>query len=143
MQAYIATGKQCPRKFLINSDVKLLDLPDTRALDNVNTPAEFAEASAALGATDSTPAPVRAASSPRTIRIQYYAILREQAGRSEETIDTTAATAADLYEELRRRHPFQLTAQQLKVALNSEFSDWHAPLRHGDTVVFIPPVAGG
>jgi molybdopterin converting factor small subunit len=36
-----------------------------------------------------------------------------------------------------------LTAEQLKVALNSEFSDWQTPLRHGDTVVFIPPVAGG
>jgi molybdopterin-guanine dinucleotide biosynthesis protein A len=28
--AYLATGKQCPRKFLINSDTKLLDLPRTR-----------------------------------------------------------------------------------------------------------------
>src|SRR5690606_6196462 len=60
---------------------------------------------------------------PRTLRIQYYAILREQAGRSEETLDTTAGTPAELYDELRRRHPFQLTASQLKVALNSEFSD--------------------
>jgi molybdopterin converting factor subunit 1 len=77
------------------------------------------------------------------LRVQYYAILREQAGRSEESIDTTAATPAALYEELRQRHPFQLEASQLKVALNSEFSDWQTPLRHGDTVVFIPPVAGG
>jgi molybdopterin synthase sulfur carrier subunit len=29
------------------------------------------------------------------------------------------------------------------VAVNTEFSDWHAPLKAGDTVVFIPPVAGG
>ena len=35
--AYIATGKQCPRKFLINSDTALLDLPEQQALDNVNT----------------------------------------------------------------------------------------------------------
>ena len=35
------------------------------------------------------------------------------------------------------------TPAQLKVALNSEFSDWQTPLKHGDTVVFIPPVAGG
>jgi molybdopterin converting factor subunit 1 len=85
----------------------------------------------------------RATAARKAIRIQYYAILREQAGRSEETIDTSAATAADLYDELSRRHPFQLKAQQLKVALNSEFSEWHTPLKHGDTVVFIPPVAGG
>ena len=31
----------------------------------------------------------------------------------------------------------------LKVAINDEFRDWHAPLADGDCVVFIPPVAGG
>ena len=42
--AYLASGKQCPRKFLINSDTQLLDLPDARALDNVNTADEFSAA---------------------------------------------------------------------------------------------------
>jgi molybdopterin converting factor subunit 1 len=77
------------------------------------------------------------------VRVQYYAVLREQAGRNEETLDTNAATPADLYEELRRRHRFQLTSSQLKVAINASFSEWQARLAHGDTVVFIPPVAGG
>jgi len=31
----------------------------------------------------------------------------------------------------------------LKVAVNEQFSDWSHLLRDGDTVVFIPPVAGG
>jgi molybdopterin converting factor small subunit len=31
----------------------------------------------------------------------------------------------------------------LRVAINSEFGDWTAPLKDGDAVVFIPPVAGG
>ncbi|WP_129647480.1 NTP transferase domain-containing protein [Peristeroidobacter agariperforans] len=132
--AYVAAGKQCPRKFLINADTLLLDLPDARALDNVNTADEYRTTVAAFGAK---------ADKPRTLRVQYYAILREQAGRSEETLDTTAATPAELYAELRQRHPFQLNPAQLKVALNSDFSDWNTPLRHGDTVVFIPPVAGG
>jgi molybdopterin-guanine dinucleotide biosynthesis protein A len=132
--AYIATGKQCPRKFLINSNTALLDLPERQALDNVNTVEEFGLATAALGPRTKT---------AKTIRVQYYAILREQAGRSDETLDTSAGTPAELYAELRKRHPFQLGAAQLKVALNSEFSDWQTPLKHGDTVVFIPPVAGG
>ena len=132
--AYLATGKQCPRKFLINSDTKLLDLPESQALDNVNTVEEFAAATGALQPQ---------AKVAKTVRIQYYAILREQAGRSEETLDTSAGTPAELYAELQQRHPFQLTSAQLKVALNSEFSDWQTPLKHGDTVVFIPPVAGG
>jgi molybdopterin-guanine dinucleotide biosynthesis protein A len=214
--AYIAAGKQCPRKFLINADALLLDLPDARALDNVNTADEYRATVTSLGHNESGSSSMResgnrassseeshdavrnkgVAASPsgsgggrsssvvdgqvvaveegvisssgrnnalsavgvggtqhgnaaalgakaRTLRVQYYAILREQAGRSEETLDTTAATPAELYEELRRRHPFQLAAAQLKVALNSEFSDWQTPLKHGDTVVFIPPVAGG
>jgi len=152
--AYVAAGKQCPRKFLINADATLLDLPDARALDNVNTTDEYRSTVATLNATSGaghthpagaagTTQNLDTAAKARTLRIQYYAILREQAGRSEETLDTTAATPAELYDELRRRHPFQLTSAQLKVALNSEFSDWHTPLRHGDTVVFIPPVAGG
>jgi molybdopterin-guanine dinucleotide biosynthesis protein A len=132
--AYIASGKQCPRKFLIDSDTKMLDLPERQALDNVNTVEEFGLATAALRPQ---------AKVAKTVRIQYYAILREQAGRSEETLDTSAGTPAELYAELRQRHPFQLTSAQLKVALNSEFSDWQTPLQHGDTIVFIPPVAGG
>ena len=141
--AHIAAGKQCPRKFLINSDVLLLDLPDAHALDNVNTEAEFGAASAALHdalGDAATPAPEARS---KTIRVQYYALFREQANRSEEMLDTSAETPADLYRELQARHPFQLAREQLKVAVNSDFSDWNVALRHGDTVVFIPPVAGG
>ena len=77
------------------------------------------------------------------LRVQYFALLREQAGRSEEQLATTAATPGALYAELRGRYPFTLASEQLKVAVNAEFADWDAPLREGDSVVFIPPVAGG
>jgi molybdenum cofactor guanylyltransferase len=43
-------GAGCPRKFLIRHTPKLLDPKDLRALDNVNTPEEYAEAVATLGA---------------------------------------------------------------------------------------------
>jgi molybdopterin converting factor subunit 1 len=77
------------------------------------------------------------------IKIQYYALMREQAGRSEETIETSSVTPADLYGELTARYGFTLARDQLKVAVNSEFSDWSRQLAAGDAVVFIPPVAGG
>jgi len=77
------------------------------------------------------------------INVRYYAILREQAGKTEEVVTTSATTAASLFDELKSRYPFTLEAQQLKVAINTEFRDWHAPLREDDNVVFIPPVAGG
>jgi molybdopterin converting factor small subunit len=31
----------------------------------------------------------------------------------------------------------------MKVAINDEFSEWNSELADGDSVVFIPPVAGG
>ena len=46
--ASIAAGRNCPRKFLINSGVPLLDLPEPTALDNVNTPQELTRAAAQL-----------------------------------------------------------------------------------------------
>ena len=79
----------------------------------------------------------------RRIHVEYYAVPREQAGKRQEDLDTTAATPADLYSELQSRYPFHLAPGQLKVAVNTEFSDWSRPLREGDVVVFIPPMAGG
>ncbi len=131
----INAGKSCPRKFLIQSDALILEQPDPRALDNINTPEEYTAASGTLLAPQGTDA--------MQIRVQYYAILREQAGRSEETVATAARTPRDLYAELQRRHPFSLGAESLRVAINAEFSDWSQPLVEGDAVVFIPPVAGG
>jgi molybdopterin-guanine dinucleotide biosynthesis protein A len=132
---YLATGKNCPRKFLINSDVLLLEEPNPRALDNVNTPEEYGSAMSTF-----TPATERKS---KKIRVQYFALLREQAGRSDESIVTTASTPRELYDELKARYPFSLAPEMLRVAVNTEFGDWTQPLSDGDAVVFIPPVAGG
>jgi len=77
------------------------------------------------------------------LNIRYYAILREQAGKSAESLDSDATTPAALFEQLQARYPFTLNASQLKVAVNTEFRAWNTPLKDGDSVVFIPPVAGG
>ncbi len=39
--AYLETGKICPRKFLIRSDALLLDQPQSRDLNNINTTEEY------------------------------------------------------------------------------------------------------
>jgi molybdopterin-guanine dinucleotide biosynthesis protein A len=54
LAAYQAGGGDCPRKFLIRHPARLLDLEDKRALDNVNTPEEYTQASAALSAAPRT-----------------------------------------------------------------------------------------
>lgn len=79
----------------------------------------------------------------RRIAIQYFALLREQAGRSEEALLTTAPTTRALYVELKDRYGFTLPERVLKVAVNDDFAGWDHVLREGDRVVFIPPVAGG
>ena len=78
-----------------------------------------------------------------TVNIQYFAILREQRGLSQETLTTAADTPGALYEELRGRHAFTLSADRLRVAINGEFAAWDTPLSDGAELVFIPPVAGG
>jgi molybdopterin-guanine dinucleotide biosynthesis protein A len=132
LAAYAAGGGHCPRKFLSSHAARLVEPSDRHALDNVNTPEEYLEAVAALES-----------AIPKQLKIQYYALLREQAGRSEETLESLAATPADLYDDLASRYRFTLQREQLKVAVNSEFSDWSRQLKQGDAVVFIPPVAGG
>lgn len=77
------------------------------------------------------------------VEIGYYAILRQQCGRSEEQVETQCGTPQELYAELQARHGFSLPADMLKVAVNDEFATWKTALHDGDKVVFIAPVAGG
>ena len=78
-----------------------------------------------------------------TVGVRYFAILREERGREEESLTPGAGTAAELYRELRERFSFSLSAERLRVACNGDFVPWSHSLRDGDLVVFIPPVAGG
>jgi molybdopterin synthase sulfur carrier subunit len=78
-----------------------------------------------------------------TLDVHYFAILREQRGLSQEKLTTAAATPAALYEELRARHGFTLPGDRVRAAVNDAFVDAATPLREGDRIVFIPPVAGG
>jgi len=138
----LARSQQCPRALLARSDVELLDLPNPRALDNVNTGQEYAAAYAALG-TPASGAPTIGAPARRRLTVRYFALLREQAGRSTEELETQADTPRQLYDELRQLRGLTLAPEFLRVAVNDEFGDWRSPLSDGDTVVFLPPVAGG
>ena len=78
LERYAAAGRNCPRKFLIESAATLVDLPDTRALDNINSATEYWQTMQTLA-----PRP-----DGQEVQIQYFALLREQAGRSRETLRT-------------------------------------------------------
>ncbi len=77
------------------------------------------------------------------IRIRYFAALREQAGLAEESVESRAATPADLYEEVRAARGLSLPRTILRVAINDEFCEWSKHLEPGDRVAFLPPVGGG
>jgi molybdopterin converting factor small subunit len=77
------------------------------------------------------------------VKLEYFALLREQRGLAAEAIETGAVTARDLYFDLAGKHGFTLAVERVKVAINNEFAAWDQPLVANDTIVFIPPVAGG
>ncbi len=139
VDASVASGSNCPRSLLSQGAVRLLQLRNPRALDNINTAEEYLAARGAL-----TPGTrMDATNEAISLHVQYFAVLRDQAGRSEETVATEARTPRELYEVLRQRHGLKLLPEQLRVAVNDDFADWNRPLRAGDSVVFLPPVAGG
>ena len=77
------------------------------------------------------------------VHVHYYAVLREQRGLSRESLQTQASTPQELYHELKTRHGLGMNIDRLRVVVNDAFVDWQDKLSNGDTVVFIPPVAGG
>jgi molybdopterin converting factor small subunit len=79
----------------------------------------------------------------KTIQIQYFALLREERGLSRESYDTCAKNAQELFDELQQKHKFSVGPERLRVSINDQFADWLEPIKSNDSVVFIPPVAGG
>lgn len=79
----------------------------------------------------------------KTITLQYYAVLREKAGKSSETRETEAVTLRELYDELRTAYDFPLEAERVRAAVGEEYVDLDAPVTEGMNITFIPPVAGG
>jgi molybdopterin synthase sulfur carrier subunit len=81
------------------------------------------------------------------IDVLYFAWVRERVGLPRERVETSAATVADLVEELSRREDRYATAfadlASLRVALDQELSDFDAPLAGVREVAFFPPMTGG
>ncbi len=78
------------------------------------------------------------------ITVLYFASLADRAQKSQETIVVANDTSiAQLYEQLQAQYRFNLEADKLRVAINDEFGEWEDGLNDGDTLAFIPPVAGG
>jgi molybdopterin converting factor small subunit len=80
---------------------------------------------------------------PLQLQVTYFAILREQRGIGFETVSTHASTPRALYDELRGKYAFTLPSERVRVAIDDAFTNWDEPLKDGQKLAFIPPVAGG
>lgn len=77
------------------------------------------------------------------IKVLYFASLRDNAKVDQETIQTQSETIDQLFDELSQKYDFSLNKDDLKVAKNEEYVPFNTTLTENDTIVFIPPVAGG
>jgi len=79
-----------------------------------------------------------------SISIRYFALLRDLAGKSDESLAIEqGATASRIYLQLAEKYGFPLGLSDIRVAVNDDFATTDHPLSDGDRLVFIPPVAGG
>jgi molybdopterin converting factor small subunit len=78
------------------------------------------------------------------IRIQYFAVLKQSAGKDSESVPLLVGdTPKKIYQRLASTYGFTLGVSDIRVAVNDEFAAFDYPLKPSDKIVFIPPVAGG
>lgn len=78
-----------------------------------------------------------------TYKVQWFGLLSERRGLSEETIKSGAETPAQLYAELAEVHRISLARSDLRAAVNDGFVPWDHRLADGDHIAFLPPMSGG
>ncbi|MBC7712823.1 MAG: molybdopterin converting factor subunit 1 [Rhizobacter sp.] len=79
----------------------------------------------------------------KSISVQYFALLREEAGVERENLSVPFKTYGELYSHLQEKHNFKLSVDMIQVAVDDEFAQLHHEIAEGARIVFIPPVAGG
>lgn len=76
-----------------------------------------------------------------SIRIRYFASLREAMGRVEEHIAAEGiATVSDIWKAVNQGRPLP---DNLLCAVNMEYAEGATAVSDGDEVAFFPPVTGG
>ena len=78
------------------------------------------------------------------ITVLYFASLADKAQQGQQQLDLADnISLSELYTQLQQQHGFELDISKVRVAINDEFASWDDAINDGDTIAFIPPVAGG
>jgi molybdopterin synthase catalytic subunit len=79
------------------------------------------------------------------VRLLFFAVLRDVAGCAEAALELPGdATPRSVWNGLRARHAdLEGYVDPPLTAVNERYADPDQPLRDGDELAFIPPVAGG
>ena len=77
------------------------------------------------------------------IKVLYFASLQENAKKNEEVLELDCKNAKELYLHLKDKYDFELSLDDLKVAINEKYSNFEVELKNDDVIAFIPPIAGG
>ncbi|NNE37503.1 MAG: MoaD/ThiS family protein [Gammaproteobacteria bacterium] len=75
-----------------------------------------------------------------SITVKYFAVLREQAGKSQEILEfQSGMTVSDVWQSVMNGD----LPPDIKVAVNMEYTRSDLGLNDGDEVAFFPSVTGG
>jgi molybdopterin converting factor subunit 1 len=79
------------------------------------------------------------------LKVLFFGRLRELTGIAEEFLEIPAGkTLADVFNQYAARFPnLAPFRSSLVPSRNEEFASWDTPVRHDDTIAFLPPVSGG
>jgi len=76
-----------------------------------------------------------------SIRVRYFASLRDHLGKSEETLSPRDCTTVG--EVWAKVHGGAALPYQVLCAVNMEYAETDTPVHAGDEIAFFPPVTGG
>jgi molybdopterin synthase sulfur carrier subunit len=76
-----------------------------------------------------------------SIRVRYFASLKEIIGRSEDNLESAGLLTVD--EVWRSVNPGKELPDNILAAVNMDYVELSAMVKDGDEVAFFPPVTGG
>lgn len=75
-------------------------------------------------------------------QIQYFGLLGDFLGQTEEHVRLNGGTPASVYDQLPVASA-PVSRAFIRVAVNDEMVPWDHPLKEGDRIAFLPPMSGG